>query len=94
MCQQCFWSTAVYETHRQGYDVHTHHPLVQPCPPQCLTRLAGRRIQIELFDAHAADPAEQYRLTKRWDGLRGRGTLPLNGVRTRVFYDLRVRQLF
>lgn len=94
MCQQCFWGTAVYEAHRQGFDVHTHHPLTQPCPRHCLTRLGGRRIQVELFVAHAADPVELYRQTKRWDGLRARGTLPLNGVRTKMFYDLRTRQPF
>jgi GNAT superfamily N-acetyltransferase len=94
LCKGCFWSKAVYEAHRYGYDVHTHHPLVQPCPVNCLTRLDGRSTQIQLFDAHAADPIEIYRISKRWDGLRQSGTLPVNGVRTRTFYDLRVRQLF
>lgn len=94
MCRQCFWGTAIYDAQRQGFDVHTHHPMIQPCPPQCLTRRGGRRIQVEVFDAHAGDPAAQQRLTKRWDGLRARGTLPVNGIRTRTFYDLRVPQLF
>lgn len=94
LCEKCFWGTAVYEAHRQGFDVHTHHPLIWPCPTQCLTRLGGRGIQIHLFDAHVADPNELYLVTKKWDGLRGRGTLPVNSARTSVFYNLRARQIF
>lgn len=94
LCETCFWETAVYEAHRQGFDVHTHHPLIRPCPPECLTTIGGRGIQIRLFEAHAADPNELYRVTKKWDGIRRRGTFNLHGPRTRMFYDLRARQLF
>jgi len=84
----------VYEAHRQGFDVHTHHPLIRPCPPKCLTTNGGRGIQIQLFDAHAADPTELYRVIKKWDGVRQGGTFLLHGPRARMFYDLRVRQPF
>ncbi len=94
LCKGCFWGQAVYEAHRYGYDVHTHHRPAEPCPANCLTRLDGRSIQIRLFDAHAHGPNEMYRICKKWDGLRQRGTFPVNGVKIRTFYDLRVRQLF
>lgn len=31
VCKGCFWAKVVYDAHRYGYDVHTHHSPSQPC---------------------------------------------------------------
>lgn len=89
MCRDCYWYDAIFNSHLVGYDVHNHAPRRGRCLPTCLMQVDGRAHQVAFFDSLSMDPFAIYRMAKKFDGIRGEGTLQLNGLRVGSFYNVR-----